>query len=49
MNEKIIEAKNALISMMCEEAKKLIENSAELNKICKLGWVDYIDDNLVQH
>lgn len=50
MKTEIKKAKENLISLMCEEAKAIINNSVKTNCYCKVGWVDYLHGkNLVQH
>ena len=49
MKTEIKEAKQALIKLMCNEAERIINNSIKTNAYCSCGWVDYIEDDLIQY
>jgi len=49
MKTKIKEARQALINLMCEEAENIINNSVKTKAYCSCGWVDYIEDDLIQY
>lgn len=47
MNTEIKKAKQNLINIMCEEAKKIMQSHK--GTYSKIGWVDYITDDLTEY
>lgn len=47
--ENITKSKAQLINMMCEEARYFFNNKKVEGDYLKCGWVDFVDDDLIQY